>query len=155
DLIALDNAQAVVVFFDQNEEIVQRLMQHPLVVIGSDSLGAAPHGVLGQSGNHPRTYGTFPRVLGQYVREKRILSLEEAIKKMTSQTAQRFSLEDRGVIREGAWADLVVFDANKVADQATFTNPHQFPLGIQYVIVNGEVAIKEGAHTGNLPGIVL
>ena len=155
DLIALDNAQAVVVFFDQNEEIVQRLMQHPLVVIGSDSLGAAPHGVLGQSGNHPRTYGTFPRVLGQYVREKRILSLEEAIKKMTSQTAQRFSLEDRGVIREGAWADLVVFDANKVADQATFTNPHQFPLGILNVVVNGEMVVENQVHTGKLPGIIL
>lgn len=155
DLISLDNAQAVVVYFDQNEEIVQRLIKHPRVAIGSDSLGAAPSGILGQSGAHPRTYGTFPRVLSRYVREEKVLSLEEAIKKMTSQTAQQFSLEGRGVIREGAWADLVVFDADKVSDQATFNNPHQFPLGIQYVIVNGELVVKNSTHTGKLPGIVL
>ncbi|MBW2589574.1 MAG: D-aminoacylase [Deltaproteobacteria bacterium] len=155
DLIALDDAQVVVVYFDQNEEIVQRLMQHTRVVIGSDSLGAAPYGILGQSGAHPRTYGTFPRVLSRYVREEKVLSLEEAIKKMTSQTAQQFSLEGRGVIREGAWADLVIFDANQVKDQATFSKPHQFPLGIQYVIVNGDIVITEGVHTGRLPGIVL
>ena len=155
DLISLDNAQVVVVYFDQNEEIVQRLIKHPRVAIGSDSLGAAPSGILGQSGAHPRTYGTFPRVLSRYVREEKVLSLEEAIKKMTSQTAQQFYLEGRGVIREGAWADLVVFDADKVSDQATFNNPHQFPLGIQYVIVNGELVVKNSTHTGKLPGIVL
>lgn len=155
DLIALDDAQVVVVYFDQNEEIVQRLMQHTRVAIGSDSLGAAPHGVLGQSGTHPRTYGTFPRVLGRYVREEKILSLEGAIKKMTSQTARRYKLKDRGVIKVGAWADLVVFDADKVSEQATFNNPHQFPLGIQYVIVNGELVVKNSTHTGKLPGIVL
>ena len=155
DLIALDNAQVVVVFFDQNEEIVQRLIKHPRVAIGSDSLGAAPRGILGQSGAHPRTYGTFPRVLSRYVREKKVLSLEEGIKKMTSQTAQQFSLAGRGLIKEGAWADLVIFDANQVTDQATFSKPHQFPLGIQYVIVNGDIVINEGVHTGRLPGIVL
>lgn len=155
DLIALDDAQTIVVFFDQDEGIVRQLIKHPRVSIGSDSLGAAPRGVLGQSGAHPRTYGTFPRVLSRYVREKKVLSLEEGIKKMTSQTAQQFSLKGRGVIREGVWADLVVFDANQVKDQATFSKPHQFPLGIHYVIVNGDIVITEGVHTGKLPGIVL
>jgi len=155
DLIALDDAQVVVVYFDQNEEIVQRLMQHPRVAIGSDSLGAAPQGVLGQSGTHPRTYGTFPRVLGRYVREEKVLSLEDAIKKMTSQTAQRYNLKNRGVIQEGAWADLVVFDADKVIDQATFSKPHQFPLGILNVVVNGEMVVENQIHTGKLPGIIL
>jgi N-acyl-D-amino-acid deacylase len=155
DLIALDDAQVVVVYFDQNEEIVQQLMKHSRVSIGSDSLGAAPHGVLGQSGTHPRTYGTFPRILGRYVREEKVLSLEDAIKKMTSQTAQRYKLKNRGVIQEGVWADLVVFDADKVIDQATFSKPHQFPLGILNVMVNGEMVVENQIHTGKLPGIIL
>jgi N-acyl-D-amino-acid deacylase len=155
DLIALDAGQCGAIYFDQNEEIVQRLMGHPLVVIGSDSLGAAPYGVLGQTGAHPRAYGTFPRVLGRYVREEKVLTLENAIKKMTSMTAQQFNLVDRGVIREGAWADLVLFDPKTVADQATFSDPHQYPIGIHFVIVNGEVVIDNGEHTGNLPGVVL
>ena len=155
DLISLDAAQCCTIYFDQNEEIVQRLMRHKLVVIGSDSLGAAPYGILGQSGTHPRTYGTFPRVLGRYVREKKNLTLENAIKKMTATTAKRYNLVSRGVIREGAWADLVLFDPKSVADQATFSEPHQYPIGIHFVIVNGEVVIDNGTHTGNLPGVVL
>ena len=155
DLIALDPGHIVAVYFDQQAEIVQRLIQHPLVAIGSDSLGAAPYGILGQSDPHPRGYGTFPRVLGKYVREDKALSLENAIKKMTSVTAERFGLVDRGVIKDGAWADLVLFDPTTVADQATFTDPHQYPIGIHYVIVGGEVVIENGEHTGELPGIVL
>jgi N-acyl-D-amino-acid deacylase len=155
DLIALDGDGCDAVYFDQQEEIVQRLMQHPLVVIGSDSLGSAPYGVLGQNKPHPRGYGTFPRVLGYYVREQGILSLESAIKKMTSMTAEHFNLVDRGVIREGAWADLVLFDRQTVIDKATFTEPHQYSSGIHTVIVNGEVVIDKGEHTGKLPGAVL
>jgi N-acyl-D-amino-acid deacylase len=155
DLISLDNAQAAVVYFDQSEDIVRKLMRNPIVGVGSDSLGTSPYGVLGQRGAHPRGYGTFPRVLGRYVREENLLSLEEAVRKMTSFPAERFNLIDRGVIREGAWADIVLFDAETVSDNATFTQPHQYPEGVPYVIVNGEVVISQGEHTGALPGQVL
>jgi len=155
NLISLDDAQIVVVYFDQHDDIVKKLMKLPFVAIGSDSMGASHHGILGQSSPHPRCYGTFPRVLGRYVREEKVLSLEEAIKKMTSLSAERFSLTDRGVIREGAWADIVLFNAQVVSDKATFTDPHQYPEGIEYVIVNGEIVINLGDHTGALPGRVL
>ena len=130
-------------------------MRHPMVVVGSDGSSLKPEGVLGQRQVHPRSYGTFPRVLGRYVREERVLSLEEAVKKMTSITADRFGLTDRGVIREGAWADLVLFDADTVIDKATFTEPHQYPVGIPYVVVNGQVVIDQDVYTGALPGRVL
>jgi N-acyl-D-amino-acid deacylase len=154
-LMSLGDAQIVVVYFDQHEDILKKLMKLPFVAIGSDSMGASPHGILGKSSPHPRCYGTFPRVLGRYVREEKVLTLEEAIKKMTSLSAERFSLTDRGVIREGAWADIVLFDAQVVSDKATYTDPHHYPEGIQYVIVNGEIVINRGEHTGALPGQVL
>jgi len=155
DLIVMSEGQAAAVFFDQLEDNVRTLMRHPLVVIGSDGSALAPRGVLGQRKPHPRSYGTFPRVLGRYVREEKVLSLEQAVKKMTSVTAERFGLTDRGVVRQGAWADLVLFDAQTVADRATFTDPHQYPLGIPYVLVNGVVVIDQGQHTGALPGRLL
>jgi N-acyl-D-amino-acid deacylase len=155
DLIVISEGQVAVVFFDQLEDNVRTLMRHPLVVFGSDGNALAPHGVLGQCRPHPRNYGTFPRVLGRYVREKKVLSLEEAVKKMTSVTARRFGLSDRGVIREGAWADLLLFDPQTVSDRATFTDPHKFPVGIPCVVVNGVVVIDQGQHTGALPGQVL
>jgi N-acyl-D-amino-acid deacylase len=154
-LMSLGDAQIVVVYFDQHEDIIKKLMKLPFVAIGSDSMGASPHGILGKSSPHPRCYGTFPRVLGRYAREEKVLTLEEAIKKMTSLSAERFSLTDRGVIREGAWADIVLFDAQVVSDKATYTDPHHYPEGIQYVIVNGEIVINRGEHTGALPGQVL
>ncbi|HEY72888.1 MAG: D-aminoacylase [Chloroflexi bacterium] len=155
DLIVVSEGQAAAVFFDQLEENVRVLMRHPLVVIGSDGYSLSPRGVLGQRNPHPRSYGTFPRVLGRYVREEKVLSLEEAVKKMTSITAERFGLSNRGVIRAGAWADLVLFDAQTVADRATFTDPHQYPEGIPYVVVNGVIVIDQGQHTHALPGRVL
>jgi N-acyl-D-aspartate/D-glutamate deacylase len=94
-------------------------------------------------------------MLGRYVREEKVLSLEEAVKKMTSVTAERFGLADRGVIREGAWADLVLFDTQTVANKATFTDPHQYPVGIPWVIVKGVAVVEQGEHTGALPGQVL
>jgi len=155
DLILDSEGQVGCVWFDQLEDNVQTLMRHPTVVVGSDGSTLSPHGVLGQRQVHPRSYGTFPRVLGRYVREEKLLSLEEAVKKMTSVTAERFGLTDRGVVRQGAYADLVLLDANTVADRATFTDPHQYPDGIPYVIVNGEIAVEEGEHTAALAGRVL
>jgi N-acyl-D-amino-acid deacylase len=155
DLIAVSEGQVECVCFGQSEDNVRVLMRHPLVVVGSDGDALAPYGVLARTKPHPRYYGTFPRVLGRYVRDENVLSLEEAVKKMTSTTAERFGLNDRGVIREGARADLVLFNAQTVGDRATYTNPHQYPEGIPYVIVNGRVVIDQYEHTGALPGQVL
>jgi len=155
DLIIVNEGQVGCVWFDQSEDNVQTLMRHPLVVVGSDGSSLSPEGILGQNRPHPRSYGSFPRVLGRYVREENVLLLEEAVKKMTSVTAARFGLVDRGIVREGAWADLVLFDAQTVGDRATFTQPHQYPVGIPYVIVNGQIVIDGSEHTGALPGCVL
>lgn len=155
DLIVVSEGQVECVCFGQSEDNVRRLMRHPLVVVGSDGDALAPYGVLARSKPHPRYYGTFPRVLGRYVREEKVLSLEAAVKKMTSVTAERFGLNDRGLIRKGAWADIVIFNAQTVADRATYSDPHQYPEGIPYVIVNGTVVIDQYEHTGALPGQVL
>jgi N-acyl-D-amino-acid deacylase len=155
DLIVISQGRVTVVFFDQSEENVRALMRHEVVVVGSDGSSLAPEGILGQRRPHPRSYGAFPRVLDRYVRQEEILSLEDAIRKMTSETARRFGLIDRGVVSVGAWADLTIFDAGQVADRATFVDPHRYASGIPTVIVNGEVVIDMGAHTGALPGRVL
>jgi len=155
DLIVVSQGQVECVCFGQLEDNVRILMGHPLVVVGSDGEALAPYGVLAHGKPHPRSYGTFPRVLGHYVREEKVLSLEEAVKKMTSVTADRFGLTDRGLIFESGWADLVLFNAQTVADKATYTEPHQYPVGIPYVIVNGVVVVDQGQHTDALPGKVL
>jgi len=155
DLIVISEGHVECVCFGQLEANVRALLRHPLVVVGSDGESLAPYGILAQSMTHPRSYGTFPRVLGHYVGQEKVLSLEEAVKKMTSVTATRFGLTDRGMIREGAWADLVLFDAHTVVDKATYTNPHEYPTGIPYVIVNGVVVIDQDRHTNALPGQVL
>ena len=155
DLMAESECQVSCVWFSQSEEVVQQLMRLPFVVVGSDASSFSPEGVLGRRQVHPRGYGTFPRVLGRYVREEKILSLEEAVKKMTSTTADRFGLSERGIVCQGTRADLVLFDADTVADRATFTDPHQYPVGIPYVIVNGQIVIDQGEHTGALPGSIL
>ena len=143
------------VFFDQLEENVRTILAHPGIMVSSDGASLAPDGPLGYGTPHPRNYGTFPRVLGKYVREEKVLSLETAIKKMTSLPADFFGLEGRGRVNEGSFADLVLFDAETIIDQATFTDPHQFPLGIPYVIVNGEIVIDNYQHSGKLNGKVL
>jgi len=155
DLIVTSGGSVSCVWFDQSEDNVRALMRHPMVAVGSDGSSLSPHGVLGRSRPHPRSYGTFPRVLGRYVREEKVLSLEEAVTKMTQLTAQRFGLSGRGTVQEGNWADLVLFDAQTVADKATFAQPHCYPVGIPYVIVNGSIVIDRGQHTGELAGQVL
>jgi N-acyl-D-amino-acid deacylase len=129
-------------------------MRSPLGMVGSDGRAVSPGGVFGRSMVHPRFYGTFPRVLGKYVREG-VLSLPEAVRKMSGAAAQRLGLPDGGLVREGFRADLVVFDPDTVNDEATFTEPHRYPLGIPYVIVNGVPVVENGKHTGALPGRVL
>jgi N-acyl-D-amino-acid deacylase len=155
DLIVESKGLISCIWYTQREEIVRTLMRHPLVVVGSDGSSLNAEGGLGQHKVHPRNYGTFPRILGRYVREEQVLSLEEAVKKMTSATAGRFGLTDRGVVRAGAWADLVLFDVRTVVDKATYAEPHQYPEGIPYVLVNGRLVLDQGAHTGELPGRLL
>jgi len=146
---------ANMVYFQLNEDDVRRVLEHPLGMIGSDGSVAAPYGPLSEGKPHPRSYGTHPRVLGRYVRELGLLSWEEAIRKMTSAPAQRLGLASKGIIRPGLDADLVIFDPLTVTDRATFDEPHQYPDGINHVIVNGKPVIQEGNHTGTLPGQVL
>ncbi len=142
---------ASMVFHVMDEGDVQRIMRHPWTAIASDGALSAP----GPSVPHPRNYGTFPRVLGRYVRELHVLTLPEAVRKMTSLPAARMGLTDRGRIAEGMMADLVVFDPATVADQATFTRPHQYPVGIDYVVVNGKVEVAGGKMTEARGGRVL
>lgn len=154
DLI-INKESIELVDFSMGEEDVRTVMKHSLSMIGSDGWALAPYGVLSESKPHPRSYGTYPRILGKYVREEKVLSLEKAIGKMTSLPAQKLGLRDRGIIREGMRADVVVFNPRRVMDKATYENPHRHPQGIEYVLVNGEIVIDEGEHTGALPGRVL
>lgn len=155
DLIAATAGKASMVLFQLDERDLRRALTHPRVMIGSDGSALAPYGELGQGRPHPRSYGTFPRVLGEYVRQQRLLPLEQAIHKMTGLPARRLGLRDRGLIRVGAAADLVVFDPRRVADQATYEDPHRYPVGIEHVVVNGRLVIRDGEHTGSLPGRLL
>jgi len=155
DLLIEEELEVGMIRFGMSEEDVRLVMSHPAVAIGSDGSALAPYGRLGQGKPHPRNYGTFPRVLGKYVREEGVLRLEEAVRKMTSLPARRLRLWDRGLLRPGFWADITIFDPVTVAERATFTDPHQYPAGIPYVLVNGQVVIEAGEHTGALPGQVL
>ncbi len=137
------------------EADVLRILREPDVMVGSDSLALAPYGPMGHGKPHPRSYGTFPRVLGRYVREQGVLSLEAAVRKMTSLPADRLGLKDRGRLAEGAFADLVVFDLAAIQDRATFEAPHQYPTGIAAVFVNGTLVLEGDRHTGALAGRVL
>lgn len=142
-----------IVNFAMCEEDVRTVMSQPWVMAGSDGRAFSVRTAKGQP--HPRSYGTFVRILGRYVREHKLLRLEEAVRKMTSLPAMRLGLQDRGILREGMRADLVLFDADTVIDNATFTEPHQYPSGIIYVLVNGIVVVEGGKHNGARPGMVL
>ena len=141
--------------FSMSEENRKLELRHPAMMIGTDGAGLAPKGPLSRGKPHPRSYGTFPRVLGHYVREQGVISLEEAIWKMSGFPAQKLRWTDRGLLKKGFRADLVVFDPDRVADQATYEAPHQFPRGIHYVAVNGKLVIQRGTHTGVRPGAIL
>ena len=131
------------------------VLSHPLVMIGSDGSSMAPVGEAARSRPHPRSYGTFPRVLGHYCRDRGLFDLPTAVKKMTSMPADQVGIPDRGRIARGMKADLVVFDPASVRDQATFDDPHRYPVGIQHVLVNGVVVVQDGNHSGSRPGAVI
>ena len=154
-ILAAEETNADMVYFGMSEADVITVMRHPITMIASDGLAVATDGPTCAVRQHPRSYGTFPRVLGRYVREKGVLTLEEAIRKMTSAPAQRLGLPDRGRLQAGLWADITIFDPEQVTDRATFTDPHQYPEGIGWVLVNGEVVVERQQHRGRLPGRVL
>ncbi len=138
-----------------SEDDVKTAMQFPWVSVGTDSSAIKPEGELGRGQPHPRSYGTFPRILGRYVRDEHVLPLPEAIRKMTSLAASQMKIADRGTLKEGYFADIVIFDPRTVADTATFEQPHQFPVGIDTVIVNGVVTVRNSKHTGAHAGRAL
>jgi len=154
DLLIAEHGTPMAIYFSMSEADVELAMKQSWVGIGSD--GAAVNPTMAFMGRpHPRFYGTFPRVLGVYVREKHVLTLPDAVRKMTSLPAQIIGLQDRGLLRSGMAADLAIFDPRTVRDRATYEDPSQYPAGIRYVIVNGVVVIDQGEHTGAKPGRVL
>lgn len=155
DLLVETRGSVSCVYFIMAEEDVKLALKQPWVAIGSDGSALATEGPLRAGVPHPRNFGTFPRVLGKYVRDEQVLSLEEAIRRMTSLPAATLDLPDRGTIAAGQWADLVIFDPATVRDTATFEQPFQYPVGIDTVLVNGRVVLDAGMHTGARPGQVL
>jgi len=155
DLLIEDNAFTEVAVFGMSEPDVLLAVEQPWVSIDNDSSGTSPEGTLGQEHPHPRAYGTFPRIVRKYVREEKKITLEDAIRKFSSLPAQRMRFIDRGVLKLGMWADVVVFDPANVRDLATFDNPNQLSLGMEYVLVNGVPVIDQEKMTGALPGKVL
>lgn len=155
DLLIEDRAFTGVAIFMMSEPDVALALQQPWVSICNDSQGTAPDGILGKEHPHPRAYGAFPRILRKYVREEHKLSLPDAIRKFTALPAQRMRLTDRGVLKKGMWADIVVFDPETIRDRATYENPNQLSQGMEFVLVNGVSVIEDGKMTNALPGKVL
>jgi len=154
DLIAADPSMEVVVEGMSENDVADALKQ-PWTSVDNDSSGASPEGILGQEHPHPRGYGAFPRILRKYVREEHLLTLPDAIRKFSALPAQRLRLADRGVIKDGMWADIVIFDPDKIRDLATYENPNQLAVGMEFVLINGVPVISDGKMTQALPGKVL
>jgi N-acyl-D-amino-acid deacylase len=155
DLLIEERGSVGCVYFIIDETDLALAMQQPWVAIGSDGSALAVEGPLRAGVPHPRNFGTFPRVLGRYVRELKVISLPEAVKKMSSMNAAKINIPDRGTVKVGNWADVAIFDPATVADKADYVNPHQYAVGIPYVVVNGEVVLDNGRHTNAMPGKVL
>ena len=153
DLIVSEHKSIATVYFMMNEENVQLQLRQPWIKFGTDAEGIDPEHT--SSLAHPRAYGTFPRILGKYVRDEKVMPLEEAIRKMTSAVADRLSIRDRGLLREGFHADVVIFDADTIADRATYERPHQLSVGIKDVFVNGTKVVHEGVHSASKPGQIV
>jgi N-acyl-D-amino-acid deacylase len=155
DLLISDRNRVDVIGFAMDEDNLKKVLASPLMMIGSDGSAVAPYGKLGEGKPHPRFYGTFPRVLGKYARNEKVFDLNTAIKKMTSMPAEKLGIKKRGIIQKGYFADITIFNPETIIDKATFTNPHQYPDGIEYVIVNGKLTIEQGNHTDAFAGRVL
>jgi N-acyl-D-amino-acid deacylase len=155
DLIVEDGSRVTCVYFSQSENVLSRAVSLPWVSFCSDEGAPAPEGVFLKKNNHPRAYGSFARVFAKYVRQDRVLSIEEAVRKLTALPAANLKLERRGLLKEGYFADVVVFDPATIQDHATFTEPHQLATGVTHVFVNGEQVLANGEHTGATPGRVV
>ncbi len=148
NLLLEEECAVAMITFSMAEEDVRTVMRHPATMVGTD-------GIWSHGKPHPRIYGTYPRILGMYVREEKLLSLEEAVRKMTSFPAQKFGLWKKGIVREGMDADLVIFDPNTIAERSSYQDPHRYPAGIPYIVLNGHVVVDEGRFTGKLAGKVV
>ena len=155
DIVIADRGLTSAVNFVMAEDDVRNVLRSPLVSIGTDSAAKAEDGPLSRSKSHPRGWGSFPRILGKYVREEHLLTLEEAIRKMTAQPAGRVHLGDRGILRPGMAADVTIFDPNTIADAGSFKDPNHYAVGIKHVIVNGQIVVRDGKITEARPGRVL
>lgn len=155
DLLIEEGGSVPAVYFLMSEEDLRHAMKRSWVSFGSDGTAVATEGVLSEGKPHPRWYGTFPRILGVYVRDQEVLSLEEAVRKMTSANAEKLGIGDRGIVAKGKKADLVIFNPRTVIDRAEFGDPHHYPVGIEHVIVNGTQVLENGEHLGTRPGKVL
>ena len=152
DLVVADRGESSVITSIMDENDVRTAMRHPLVGVGTDSSAKAEDGKLAESKSHPRAWGSFPRILGTFVRDEHVLTLEEAIRKMTSKAAARVHLTDRGILRPGMTADITVFDPATIRDVATFENPNHYSTGVKHVFVNGRRIVADGAITSERPG---
>ena len=155
DFVIQDGSRVDVVYFLMSEENVKKQIKLPYMSFGSDAGSIAPEGDFLKYNPHPRAYGNFARLLGKYVREEKVISLEEAIYKLTSLSAKKLKIKNRGLLKEGYYADIVMFDPNTISDHATFDNPHQLATGMHHVFVNGIQVLKNGEHTGAMPGRVV
>ena len=155
DLVVEDRSRIGTVYFMMNEQNVEKQIRQPWVSFGSDAASMAPEGLFLKSSTHPRAYGNFARLLGKYVREEKVISLAEAVRRLSGLPATNLGLDHRGFIKQGMFADVVVFDPQTIADRATFEQPHQYSVGVKHVFVNGVQVLKDGEHTGSKPGRAL
>ena len=152
DLILEARSRIQVVTFSMSEDNIKKEMRQPWVSFGSDASSMATEGSFIQSSTHPRAYGNFARVLGKYVRDEKVLSLREAIRRLTGLPAGNLGLDRRGLLKKDFFADVVIFDPKTIADKATYENPHQYAVGMKHVLVNGVQVLRDGEHTGAKPG---
>jgi N-acyl-D-amino-acid deacylase len=150
-----DGSRVDVIYFLMSEENVKKQIKLPYMSFGSDAGSIAPEGDFLNYNPHPRAYGNFSRLLGKYVREEKVIPLEEAIYKLTSLTATKLKIKKRGLLKEGYYADIILFDPNTISDHATFDKPHQLATGMHHVFVNGVQVLNDGKHTGAMPGRVV
>ena len=155
DLVYEDRSRVGTVYFMMSEENIKKQLRQPWVSLGSDAASMAPEGAFLRSSTHPRSYGNFARLLGKYVREEKVITLQEAIRRLSSLPATNLGLDHRGLLKEGMFADVVVFDPATIGDRATFENPHQYSVGVKHVFVNGVQVLKDGEHTDAKPGRAL
>jgi N-acyl-D-amino-acid deacylase len=155
DLVIEDESRVGTVYFLMSEENVRKQLKLPWITFNSDASSLAPEGIFLNSNPHPRAYGNFARLLGKYVRDEKIIPLEQAVHRLTALPAENLKLQKRGALKTGYFADVVVFDPAKIQDHATFEKPHQYSTGVQHVFVNGVQVLKDGEHTGAKPGRVI